>query len=77
MGKYSISQVKSILQSSIGLFFEKIKAEVDTGNEDMKLKVLDTMDKNNIGHSIMHQAGITAKMLGVKPKGSRVTKRNI
>lgn len=76
MGKHSVSQVKKIIRDSLGILFERVQNEVLV-NEDIGLQVLDAMKENNIGHSIMHQAGITSKMLGVKPKGTRVTKRDI
>jgi hypothetical protein len=70
MKKHSISQVKTIIKNSLKMMFERVQNEVIL-NEDIRLQVLDTMKENDIGYSIMHQAGITAKMLGVEPKEGR------
>ena len=78
MKKYSVSQVKAIIRNSLNMMFERVQNEVIV-NEDIRLQVLDAMKENDIGYSIMHQAGITAEMLGVKPKTGRpnVTKRDV
>lgn len=79
MGKHSIEGVKRIVQYCTGLFFVKAQAEVKAGNEEVRGKILDAMNEFDIGHSILHQAGITAKDLGVKPKTGRPRepKRNV
>jgi hypothetical protein len=79
MGKHSIEGVKNIIQHCTGLFFVKAQAEARDGNEEVRGKILDAMKEFDIGHSILHQAGITAKDLGVNPKTGRPRgpKRNV
>lgn len=76
MGKFSVVKTKSLIQECTGLIFEKVRSEIEDGNQEIIDKVLTMMSEKGIGFSIVQQAGIKSKFFGVTIKIGRPNDKN-